>query len=92
MTADGGGWPSVRAVGAALTADRPSALELVVGPDRFPAVLARAFGAWLVVVPGSSLVALLLPRPHLDGGRLGSPAAVSPRERPAVAGVAAEEG
>jgi hypothetical protein len=67
VTSAARGWARARAGITAVFADRPSALELVVGPDRFPAVLARAFGAWLLVVPGSCLLALVLPRGDLPG-------------------------
>ena len=46
--------------------DRPSPLEIVLGRDRYLPVLMRVEALWVMAVGLVGIVALALPRPHID--------------------------
>jgi class 3 adenylate cyclase len=63
---------SLRRTLRALTADAPSALEVLLGPERSRLVVARAAALWGAAVAGTSAVVLLLPHPDIEGVHTGA--------------------
>ncbi len=71
----GGAWGLRRALRAVLH-DRASALDLLLGHEESLPVMVRAESLWTVVVGGSALVALLLPRAAVPGMHSGAMLAI----------------